>query len=47
MQREEVMLHLNKLFNQLIEKFGHDEAIAMFDETVEVAKMISGLQKGE
>lgn len=41
MQREEVMLHLNKLFNQLIEKYGAEQAIIMFEETIEVAKMIS------
>jgi hypothetical protein len=40
MKRDEVMLHLNKLFNQLVEKYGASEAIGMFDETVELAKVI-------
>ena len=40
MPRDEVMLHLNKLFNQLIEKYGTEQAILMFEETIEVAKIV-------
>jgi hypothetical protein len=35
------MLHLNKLFSQLAEKYGIEQAILMFEETVEVAKLIT------
>lgn len=46
MKREEVMLHLNRIFNQLVEKYGAEEAITMFEETVELAKVISAPKKG-
>jgi hypothetical protein len=46
MQKEEVMLHLNRIFNQLVEKYGPEEAILMFEETVEVAKLVSRPIKG-
>ena len=45
MQREDVMLHLNRIFNQLVEKYGTEEAILMFEETIELTKVISAPQK--
>lgn len=47
MKREEVMLHLNRIFNQLVEKFGPHEAISMFEETLELPRVIHGKKKKE
>jgi len=41
MTRDEIMHYLNNIFNRLAEKYGTQEAIKMFDETIGIAKVIS------
>lgn len=47
MPRDEIVRYLNNILNQIAERYSMEEAVDMFEETVELAKVISPKKEGE